>query len=165
MAALLSGSAYAATQGILGATSFGTSLITAGKANAVRITGITDLTFPNTATVPTPLSDSVCVYATAGSYTIRASSGNAVAGVFNLKSTGAALIKYAVGWANLGTGGTATALTSGTASPSQTGASTTAQDCGGTTTARFEVTVDAVTFDAAPAGAYTDTLTLMVAPV
>jgi hypothetical protein len=69
MAALLSGSAYAATQGILGATSSGTSLITAGKANAVKITGITDLTFPSTATVPTLLSDSVCVYATAGPYT------------------------------------------------------------------------------------------------
>ena len=121
--------------------------------------------FPGSAAVPAPLTQSACIYATTGSSTIQASSPNAAGRTFRLKDAATGYINYSVGWANVAAGGTPGGLNSGIASGSQTGANTTSATCGGAANASFRVTIDGGTFNAAPAGSYTDTLTLLVAPV
>ena len=115
----------AAVQGTIGTTSQGTVTINASKANAVQISGLNDITFPSSNTVPAPLTDAACIYSTAGGYTIQATSINVSAGKFQMKGTGASVIAYTVGWSNVASGGTSVALASGIASSQFTGANTT----------------------------------------
>ena len=162
----LAGSAIAAIQGTLGTTSQGSVTINASKANSVMISGLADITFPGSATtVPAKINQSACIYSTSGTYTIQATSGNPLSTIFRLKNGTANYINYAVSWVNATTAGTAIPLNSGAASLPLTGANTTSTSCASGTNARFEVTIDSATFLAAPAGGYTDTLTLVLAPV
>ena len=162
--ALAAGVAVAATQGTLGSTSTGSVNISSIKGAAVQISALTDFTFPPTATTPAPIEQTACVYSTTGSYTIQATSAHASGGAFRLNNAGN-YIAYAVGWFNASSGGTAASLASGTTSAAQTGADTGSTSCSGGADSRIGITIDATTFTAAPAGTYTDTLTLLVAPV
>lgn len=156
--------AHAATQGSLGTTSTGTIDVSAQKLAGVRISGLADIVFPASATAPAAQADALCIYATPGTYTIRATSSNAVGTTFRLHSTASNYISYGVTWYNAEASGTATALGSGQVSSTITNGNQTATDCGGTNNARVELAVDGPTFLSAPVGTYTDTLTLLVAP-
>jgi len=165
LAGLLAGTAMGASQGDIGRTSSGSVDIKAKKSNSVRISGLNDLTFPDSISTPTTLTQSACIFATGGSYTIKAT-GAATA--FQL-TNGTNLITYTVGWYSAATGGVRLPLIANAATVTQTGANTTSSDCSTGTplsaSARFDVTIDNTSFTAAPAGNYADTLTLVLAPV
>lgn len=160
LAASASGVALAATDGTLGLTSEGESLITLIKQNAVQITDVADLNLGTfaTATADVVGSDNVCVFSSTGGYNVEID--GSVAGTFELDSAGDKLA-YSVTWA--ANGGAAAAVTAGTPITGLTGDST-SLNCGGGTNATFEVTVAQAAFNAADPGTYTDTLTLTVRP-
>jgi hypothetical protein len=126
---------------------------------------LADVTFPATASTPSPIDQTACLYSTTGSYTIQATSGNAQSGNFRLKGTGSNFIRYMVDWFNDPAAGTDTSLNSGTTSGSIGGANTTSDTCGGSVNARIRISIDSGTFTAAPPGTYSDTLTLLAPPV
>lgn len=153
------GTAIAATDGTLGLTSAGTSIINIGKQNAVQITDVDDLNLGTAGSLSATAteSDSVCVFSSTGAYNITLSSAN---GAFILSDVNTTTdIAYSVDW----TAGTATTAVYNTAITGLVGDST-AVDCGATTNATFSVSVTAANFNAADPGNYSDTLTLLVQP-
>jgi len=164
LAAVAGSLAVAATQGTPGATSTGTVDVRADKRPAVRVSGLNDIEFAASATTPAALADPVCVFSNPGQYLIQASSANADGTAFRLKDAGTNYIRYSVRWYDAATAGTAVDLTSGTTSAAISGADQTSTACGGGNTARIEVSLDDATYTAAPAGSYSDTLTLLVTP-
>ena len=155
----LTGTAIAATDGTLGSTSTGTSIINIAKQNAVQITDVDDIDLGTAGnlTATATESDSVCVFSSTGAYNITLSSTN---GSFELSDTNTTTnIPYSVDW----TVGTATTAVYNTAITGLVGDST-AVDCGATTNATFSVSVTAANFNAADPGNYSDTLTLLVQP-
>jgi hypothetical protein len=166
--ALFSGvNAYAATQGTTGATSTGSISISASVPSRARISGLSDVAFPNQ-DPSTAASDAqnVCVWsntATKG-YTIEAS-GSGAANAFTL-ANGALTVPYSVEW-NASSGQTSgTALTAATPSAGLVSTAT-HQTCatGPTSSASLIVgisTADLGTMQAATN--YTGTLTLLVTP-
>jgi alanine-alpha-ketoisovalerate/valine-pyruvate aminotransferase len=155
----MTGTVMAATDGTIGATSTGTSIINIGKGNAVQITDVDDIdlgTTGNLAATATQ-SDSVCVFSSTGGYNITLTSSN---GSFILNDANTTTdIAYSIDWT---AGGTTTAVYN-TAITGLVGDSTSV-DCGATTNATFAVSVTAANFNAADPGSYTDTLTLLVQP-
>lgn len=167
LAAIVSSSAQAATQGTLGATSTGTVTITASVPNRARITGLTDVAFalqdPNTAASN---AQNVCVWsntATKG-YTVTAT-GSGVTSAFTL-ANGSLTVPYSVAW-NAASGQTSgTALATGTASA---GLVSTAvqQSCSTAPLTTQSLVVGISTTDLGTMQAlttYTGTLTLVVTP-
>jgi len=144
--AALSGSAMAAVDGNLGATSEGTSLIQIGKDNLVQITKLDDIdlgTHGNLTETATG-TDEVCVFSSTGAYGITITSDN---GLYALTDPNANTnIPYSIVW---------------TANMLGNSADT---DCNGETNASYEISVTAADFNAADPGSYTDTLTLKVIP-
>lgn len=168
MVSMVMGSAaMAATQGTLGATSSGTSVVSISKGHLVRISDIADFTFGAQTSTPAKSNDNICIYSTSGSYTVTASSANGSGSLFRMADSGATnFVNYTVEWNNAASGTSGTALTNTVASATQTGADTSSTTCSGSTNARLFVQVDNTTFTAAPSGvSYTDTLTLLVAPM
>lgn len=166
--AFSAGAAFAATQGTLGATSSGTLVISSTKGNAVQISNLSDLTFPSSSTVaPSPLSETPCVYSTTTNYTITATSANPGAGSIFQVTNGVSFITYRVDWADAAVGGTSRILSSGVISPTIGGANNSNPTCGGTYDSRLTITIDpsGTTWGPASTGTYTDTLTLLVAPI
>jgi spore coat protein U-like protein len=156
--------AIAATQGNVGSTSTGTVDVKADKQPAVRISGLNDIQFAASAVTPAPQSDPVCVFSNPGQYLVRASGANANGATFRLKDGGANYIAYGVRWHNAATGGSSVDLSSGVTSAGVSGADQASVSCGGNNTARIEIILDDTTYIAAPAGSYSDTLTLLVSP-
>ena len=158
----LGGVAFAATQGTLGSTSTGTSSLSATVTSLVQITDVADITL-TAATAADPLagSDSVCVYSNASGnlYEITAQSANG-SGSF-LLSDGSNTMAYTVSWTDADS--TNVSLTEGAQSNSNLdgSASTT---CSDSLTSSVALNVPAATWTTSPAGTYTDTLTLVVAP-
>src|SRR5262249_45675381 len=97
-----SGLALAATQGTLGSTSTGPATINSTKGAAVQISGLSDFSFPPSATTPAPIEQTACVYSTTGSYTVVATSSHATGGTFRLNN-GANFITYGVNWFDVST--------------------------------------------------------------
>ena len=161
---VISGLALGAVQGIVGTTSQGSLSINASKGNSVRISGLTDIFFPGSANVPAPSSQSLCIYSTTGSYTIQPTGGNSLGTQFRLKDTGTDYIFYTVCWASTAAAGAPPTINSGTTTNGN-GANTTSTTCNGVANATLQITIDSGTFAQAPAGPYSDTLTLVVAPV
>ncbi len=158
--ATLSGSVMAASDGNLGGTSEGTSIIQISKDNVVQITMLDDInlgTHGNLTATATG-DDDVCVFSSTGGYNITITSAN---GSFDLDDANTTTdIPYSVVW----TAGASTATAVyATAMTGMLGNST-ATDCNGVTNANFEVSVTAADFNAADPGSYTDTLTLLVTP-
>ena len=104
--------------------------------------------------------DGLCVYRNSGgsAYTIQAD-GDGAGGAFTL-TNGIATLPYLVDYDD---GGGYAGLAAGVAA-AMTGANSSAADCGGATNARVRVTVSAVDMSTAAPGAYSGTLTLLVAP-
>jgi len=169
LAAAAAGSAQAATDGTLGATSTGTVTINATVAGRVQISKLSDVNFaavdPSSAV---QVAQNVCVWSnTSGrKYNITAS-GNGLASAFTL-SGGVVLgvVPYSVEW-NQTSGQTAgTALGVSTALTGQATVAT-SPTCasGAATSASLIVKMSAATLQTMQAGAtYTGVLTLVVAP-
>ncbi len=161
--------ALASTQGTLGATSTGTITITVSVPSRVQITALNDVTFANVdPTVTATNAQSNCVWsntATKG-YTITATGGG-TGGAFTLRSGALTPVTYSVQW-NQSTGqASGTALTAGTASGTFNSTATT-PTCATAPTTSSSLIVSipsAQLLTMASLTNYTDTLTLLVAPV
>lgn len=158
-AVLVSGTAIAAQDGTIGATSQGTSDVTLVKENVVQITGVADLDLGihnSTATALTAFDD-VCVFNSTTNYAVTVSSANAA---YELRS-GTDAIPYTVNWTD--SSNTPVALSNGNPAGGMSGDQT-SLNCGGTNNASFAVSVTAADFNSANPGTYTDVLTLMIEP-
>jgi len=137
------------------------------SAQTARITKLTDVVFGTLSSTTSDISaaQNVCVYVQtlSNKYNIRAT-GSGTAGAFTLAGVGAPM-PYEVQWAASSNQSTGTTLTAGTA---LTGQSTVTidQTCSVliTSTASLIIMLRATALGQATAGAYSGTLTLVVAP-
>ena len=160
VAALSAGSALAASDGLLGLNSTGTSLLSITKGDQAQITGIADIAMPAWTTgSPAPAgSTTACVFTTTGAYQVTTSSANTTGTNYRLFDGALNYIVYTVQWND---GGGAVAMTGSTTLTSQTGS--TILGCGGTN-ATVAVDITNPVMIAAPVGVYADTLTVLIAP-
>lgn len=165
--ALASGTAHAATQGTLGATSTGSVSISVSVPNRARITGLNDITIanqdPNSAVNN---AQNVCVWSNTATkkYTVTAS-GSGTASAFTLANASLS-VPYSVQWAGSSGATSGTALTAGTASTAFTSTATD-QACATGATSSASLVVNMATADLGgmqAATSYTGTLTLLVTP-
>jgi hypothetical protein len=154
--------AVAATDGVLGLTSQGTTIVSITKGDVVMITGLTDIALaPWTTGQPAPAGlSSACVFTSTGNYQVTASSANTTGSDFRL-TDGLNFIVYTTAW-NDGVSGAA-ALTGGTPLTTRVGDAV-SMNCGGATPAQVTVNITVAEMNGAPVGSYTDTLTLLIAP-
>ena len=167
--------AMAATQGTAGTTSTGTAQIGITKGDGTRVSALDDINFGVGNTAPAAKQfDDICIFSTTGGYSITATSqGNSVGGG-QFRMVDAAtneFIRYFVEFRTdtASQNGTALAhnVTLGSAAAPLPNADTVSDDCTGGTNlnARLIYEVDAATFNAATPSTYTDTLTVVVAPL
>jgi spore coat protein U-like protein len=158
-ALVVSGSALAASDGTLGTSSAGESIVTIIKDNAVLISDVNDIDLGAHAALAADAveSDDVCIFSSTTNYNVTIDSAN---GGFRLMD-GTEEIPYGLTWS--ANGGTAATVADGTAITGLAGNST-SLDCASGTNATFEVTVASADFNSAVPGSYSDTLTLTVAP-
>jgi hypothetical protein len=159
-------SSLAATQGSIGSTSTGSLSISATVPGRVQISGLTDIAFGTVdPTSAATSAEDVCVWSnTSGKgYQITAS-GSGAANAFTL-TDGTNTLAYDVQWADTSGQSSGSALATGTALGGQvsTAANPTCSS-GPAATASLIVNMSAANLQAAVAGAYTGTLTLVVAP-
>ncbi len=161
------GNSYAATQGTLGATSTGTSVVTMSIAEAFQVSDIADIPLgAYSGTGDLNGNDDLCVYHNGdGSYRVTVTDSSTIsAAAFAVEDAGNANeIAMSVFWNDTtGTVGEA-AVTDGTAITTLTGANTTISDCSaGGLSANIHVTLLEAALQAAPAGSYDSTLTIVV---
>jgi hypothetical protein len=163
VATFAASNAFAAQDGLLGATSQGDLEITLTIDPLVQISGLTDIqlgTYTGGADITGV--DNLCVYSNTGGYEITATGDGGTGSEFELNGTGHD-VPYTVEWADSAGAGTGSPMTSGTVLPGQGGTFTT-PDCGGGNNAQVIVTVNSTDLLAAPAQAYAGVLTLLVAP-
>lgn len=155
---IASSSAIAVTQGSLGATSTGDLLISLDINSLVQVSNLGDIALGTYAGTDLTGTDNFCVYRNGvGNYAITMSGDG---GVFELSDGGINTLPYSVDFTN----GATTALTSTVALTAQTGANTTSTTCAGVDNVAVAITVANANLAAAPAGNYTGTLTILVAP-
>jgi len=163
MVTLAAGTALAATDGLLGLNSTGTTIVSITKGDQALITGMADIALaPWTTGQPAPAGAAMsCVYTTTGQYQVTTSSANASGVDYRLYDGGVGYAVYTVEWNDgvLGPQG----MTQGTAMVGQTGEAA-LQDCGGATPATVSVDITIGEMNGAPVGVYTDTLTVVIAP-
>ena len=163
-----SGTANAADQGTLGATSTGKVVITASVPQQVRISGLSDVNFNNQD--PTALATNaqdVCVWSNSATrgYNIVAS-GSGTSNAFTIKSGTLPVIPYTVQWDDVSGAKSGNALTTGVGLYSQT-SNATKSDCSGLSGESASLIVEIAATDLQDMQAtasYTGTLTLTVAP-
>lgn len=170
--ALLSGvglvmatAANAATDGTLGTASTGTLDVSLSIAGQVRLTGLTDFAFgAYGGSGDLTNNDDVCVYRNgAGTYSVTATTNRTD---FVLQNAGSDTIAFDA-YFNDASGTTGRSpLTYNTALTSQTGADTSSQDCDShaSDNANISVLISEAALQAAPAGSYSATMTVVVAP-
>lgn len=165
-----------AGNGSAGTTSTGTSSVTATVANTVKISFLENsgnIAFGSLTALDqtaTQTLNNICIYNNAAdTYKITLSSANNASGNMRL-SNGAvtpSYMNYTAEWyasSTAGAAGAGTALTQGTQSSAFSGASETDLDCGGSTgNASLRLSIASAQLEAAPPGAYTDTLSITVA--
>jgi hypothetical protein len=168
MAALLSpGTALAATQGSLSATSTGSISIGASVPNRVQLSGLTDVSFANQdpATAASN-AQNVCVWSNTSTkgYNVTAT-GSGSGSAFTL-ANGALTVPYNVEWAGSSGQSSGTALATGSALTGLTSTATNATcSAGPGSTASLIVKIAAANLQGMQAATnYTGTLTLLVAP-
>jgi len=151
--------ATAATDGTLGSSSEGSSIINIIKQEAVMITKIDDL-FMGTRGVLTNNqvnADAVCVFSSTGSYNLLITTSN---GNFRLRSPDTLTdIPYSLEWITT----YSTPVTYNNSINGLVGDGRSI-DCHGTTNAIFQITVTPAAFNPAQPGNYQDTLTFLVQP-
>lgn len=150
---------FAATDGALGETSEGTSVVTIIKENVVQISNVDDLNLGSFSSLTADMSafDEVCVFNSTSSYSVTVDSANTA---FELRN-GSEAIPYAVSWTSQAN--PAVTVAQGVGLAGNLG-SRNSPNCNGGTNASFEVQVSAADFNSAIPGTYTDTLTLMIEP-
>lgn len=166
---LLSGTADAATQGSLGATSTGTVVINASVPQQVRISNLADVNFTNAnPAVNASSAQNVCVWSNNANRRYRVTAtGSGTASAFTIASGALPAIPYSVSWNNTSGATTGTALTSGTPLAAQTSVATKSNcsDQTGNASATLFVQIAAADLqDMQATASYTGTLTLLVAP-
>ena len=162
-AAAFCGSAYAATQGAVGGNSTGTIDISVTVNDEVRISNLSDINGVFDGVNDIVGTSAACVYRNGtGLYQITAS-GSGAAGAFTITDgVFPTPIPYSVTFDD---GSGASAMATGVALTGQTGADPASDTCAGTgNNGTVEVTIAAADMVIAPAGSYTGTLTLVVAP-
>lgn len=165
--ALSTGTAHAANQGTLGATSTGDITITASVQARVRITGLADVSWTNQdpGTAATNAQD-VCVWSNTSTkgYTVTAR-GDGASNAFTL-ANGALTVPYSVQWNASAGQTTGTALTTGSASGTLTSTAATNQTCTAGKSASLVVGISAADLGGMQAAtSYSGVLTLVVSPV
>jgi hypothetical protein len=166
--ALGGGVALAATQGTLGSTSTGTSLLSATVPALAKITGVADLALGSFDGV-TDLdgNDDVCVFSNvgAGTYAVTMSSANQSGTDFRIADGGATnFAVYNAYWNDVTTTTGRTLVGSGVQLVGQTGADNSSTSCGGGNTGNFSVNIPSANLGALPADSYTDTITILITP-
>jgi len=154
---------FAATaNGSLGTTSTGTADVNLSIPNQLQISGLVTVALPNysagsASTANTP----ACVYSNAagGAYYVTLTSAN---GAFNL-SDGSNTIAYSVTWDDTPGTPSPEAISYNTKSAVQAGDSS-STNCSASTNAKMEVSATDAAMGAVPAGAYSDTITILVTP-
>jgi hypothetical protein len=168
MAAVLAqGSAFAATQGSLGATSTGSISIGVSVPNRVQLTGLTDVSLANQdPAIAASSAQNVCVWSNTSTkgYNVTAT-GSGAGSAFTLAS-GPLNVPYTVEWAASSGQSSGTALTSASTLPGLTSTATNATcSAGPSSTASLIVKVSAANLQSMQAATtYSGTLTLVVAP-
>jgi len=154
-------SAWSQSDGSLGSTSEGTSVITIVKEDAVQITGVDNLEMGirgGSITTNLSVSDAVCVFSSTGGYSLTVTSANAA---FILSDVGSSTdIPYTLEWT---TSVSTQTLAYNTALQGLTGDSN-SLDCNGSTNATLSVSLTPASFNNADPGSYQDTVTLLVQP-
>ena len=171
---LSSTAAFAATDGTLGATSTGVVNLSVTKSTVAQISGLSDITLASyiLGDGNQSLNTTACVYSSTsgGNYTVLAD-GSGASNAFTVVDGSAHTIAYSVVWNSAGVGSLAdsgTTLTAHTTSATLHNAATDSVTCAGSSpgpTAQINVHILGTALDAAPAGTYTGTLTLLVTPV
>lgn len=158
---LITKNAWSATDGGLGSSSEGTSVITIVKQDAVQITGIDNLEMGirgGSLSTDLSVSDAVCVFSSTAGYNLTVTSAN---NDFILTDAGASTdIPYSLEWT---TSASTQTLLYNTALLGLTGDSN-SLDCGGSTNATISVSLTPASFNAAEPGSYQDTVTILVQP-
>ena len=168
--ALLGGHAYATTtQGALGATSTGTQDVKLLVPDLVQVSNLNELNLGTYSPLIAPAtSDDLCVYrrgASAGDYVLTLTSANQGGGTSFQMVSGANLLPYTVKYEKID-GSAQVTPASGTTISRFSEANNQSISCTtGTLTNTIRVSVTQVDADAAKAGSYMDTLTLLVAPL
>lgn len=153
----VSATSMAATNGNVGTTSAGTAVINLTIPSLIRITDLADVNLGtyNGDSIDRTGSSPACVRRnSAGNYSVTATSAN---GSFVLTSVPATTIPYTLTWGGTG-------LTYGAALGGQVADSATLGSCT-PVAGKLGVNVPAAGMDAAQPGAYTDTVTVTVAPL
>jgi len=169
-AAMLAGTAiapaFAATNGAVGASSTGTSTVTAFVGSLVRVTAIDDLalgTWTGTGSLST--ADNVCIWTTTGGYNVTATGDGGAGTDFELSNGAAGSLAYSVKWDDAPSSATLTTMTTGTALTGQvSGANTTDCNAGANLSATVSVEIAEGALTAADSGSYSGVLTLVIAP-
>lgn len=162
---LASSVSFAAIDGTPGGTSQGQLDVNLNKGNEVRISNLTDVNFGGQTSAPADKFIDVCLYSTTGSYDITATSNYGSGNTFRLANAGATnFINYDLEWNDQALGTAGQDLQNGTTSPKFNNANTSQNDCGGGVNSRLFVEISGGSFNNAPAGSYSDTLTLVVSP-
>jgi len=166
-AALMPGTAFAATQGTLGATSTGSITIGASIPNRVQLSKLTDVSFTNQdPSVNASNAQNVCVWSNTSTkgYNVTAT-GSGTANAFTL-ANGALTVPYSVEWAGSSGQTTGSALSTGTALTGLTSTATNMNCASGpATSASLIVNISSANLQTMQAATtYTGTLTLVVAP-
>ena len=148
-----SGVATAASDSNGGSTSSGTSRVSLTKLNIVQITGVEDMVFANVDVLKpdVEVSMDICVRNTAAQYSVTVTSSNHAFNVAHEDNK----IPYTVSWDGVGVdfGSAVTGLTA-----------TSELECPSGNNATLSVNFEPEAFNAAPAGTYSDVLTIEVAP-
>jgi hypothetical protein len=160
--------AMAATDGTLGATSTGTSAVSLTISPLYKISGIADIALGSySGTGALTGNDDVCVYSNGGTtYHVKVTDDTALSSAsFAVEdATHTFQIPMTVKW-NSATGTTGNAAVAYNTQLAGTGANTTSSDCSvGGNSANLQVNLDATALQAAPAAAYSSTLTLLIEP-
>ena len=154
---------YAASDGALqlggsGTSSTGEFTFTLNKADAVKISDMTDITInaSGNATGDQSGADNVCYYATLD-YTVDIETANN----FKVKTGAGVGIPYSVTWSEQGSDNS---FTTNTDNPRGRATNNTLQEnCGGGTNAQIQVDILAADFDPASVGIYSDTVSVVIA--
>ncbi len=142
--------AYAATQGSVGSSSTGTSVISVVVSPLARITAIDDVTFGTwSGSGALSATDDVCVWTTGGAFTLADGSNE---------------VSYSVTWDDVAGSSSGASLTAGTGLSGQTSSATSTDCTGGSMTATLGVSIAEGDLSGAPSGNYSGTLTLVIAP-
>lgn len=155
------GAVQAATDGTLGATSTGTVVISVATASQIQVSGLSDIALALQGSGDVTGDTAACVYRNgAGTYTITAT-GSGASSAFEISDGGVNTMDYTVTYDD-GTG--VQALAASTVLAGRSNADLASPTCAGGSNGTIAATVAAADFSGAPAGTYTGTLTLVVAP-